>query len=69
MSEEAQAPSLQDFKAIECKITIESNGAAGGDWKRNTGGLHEMKRISFDGYATRELYAALIDAVGKVVGA
>ena len=52
----------------ECKFTVESTGNMGGDWERNVGGLHEQKRVTFEGYATRELYAALIDAIGKTAG-
>lgn len=54
--------------AYECKFTVEDTGNMGGDWERNIGGMHEQKRVTFEGYATRELYAALIDAIGKTVG-
>lgn len=54
--------------AYECKFTINSRGNTGGDWEHNVGGMHEEKLITFDGYASTELYAALIDAVKKVSG-
>lgn len=54
--------------AYECKFTVESTGNMGGDWERNIGGMHEQKRVTFDGYASQELYAAIIDAIGKTVG-
>lgn len=53
--------------AYECKFTVESDSCVGGDWERNTGGAHDRKRISFDGYASSEVYAALIGAINKVV--
>lgn len=53
-------------KYIGCKFTVESREGLGGDWERNTGGATEKKRITFDGYATEELYAALMDAVKEV---
>lgn len=54
--------------AYECKFTVESTGNMGGDWQRNLGGVHEQKRVTFEGYATQELYAALIDAIGSTAG-
>ena len=53
--------------AYECKFTVESTGNMGGDWERNVGGLHEQKRVTFEGYATQELYAALVDAIGTTI--
>lgn len=53
--------------AYECKFTVESRGGVGGDWERNLGGTHSEKRVAFEGYASPELYAALIDAMGKAV--
>ena len=57
-----------EIKLIECKFTVESDSCAGGDWQKNTGGLRESKRISFEGCASKELFAALVGAVYKVVG-
>lgn len=54
--------------AYECKFTVESTGNVGGDWERNVGGMHEQKRVTFEGYASRELYAALIEAIGGTIG-
>ena len=54
--------------AYECKFTVESTGNTGGDWERNIGGMHEQKRVTFEGYVTQELYAAIIGAIGKTVG-
>lgn len=56
-----------EIKFFECKFTVESDSGEGGDWAKNVGGLHERKRISFEGCASKELFAALVDAVGKVV--
>lgn len=56
-----------DFRFIECKFTVESRNGVGGDWERNVGGAQTEKRVTFDGCATNELYAALIDAIGEVV--
>lgn len=55
--------------AYECKFTVESTVNIGGDWERNIGGTHKQKRVTFDGYASHELYAALIDAIEEVVTA
>ena len=46
--------------AYECKFTVESRGGVSGA----TG----EKRVTFSGYASPELYAALVDAMEKVVG-
>lgn len=51
----------------ECKFTVESRGGVGGDFQCNIGGTTGEKRVTFDGYASPEMYAALIDAMGKVV--
>lgn len=53
--------------AYECKFTVESRGGVGGDCERNIGGIQSEKCVSFNGYVSPELYAALIDAMGKVV--
>lgn len=55
--------------AYECKFTLESRGGVGGDWERNVGGMQGEKRVTFDGYASEDLYAALIDMMGKVMDA
>ena len=52
---------------VECKFTVECNEGQGGDFEKNIGGVQRRTRISFDGYATDELYRAVMDAVGKVV--
>lgn len=59
----------QDIRpmAYECKFTVESRGGVGGDWERNVGGMQGERRVTFDGYASPELYAALIDAMAKAV--
>lgn len=56
-----------EYRLVECKFTVESMEYLGGDWAKNIGGANKEKRVTFDGYATNELYAALIDAIGKVV--
>ena len=53
--------------AYECNFTVESTVNIGGDYERNKGGTHKQKRVTFDGYASHELYAALIDAIEEVV--
>lgn len=55
--------------AYECRFTVESRGGVGGDWERNIGGAQSEHRVTFDGYASPDLYAALIEAMGKVVDA
>ena len=55
--------------AYECKFTVEGTGNAGGDWEHNIGGMHEQKRVTFEGYASAELYAAVIDAIRQTAGA
>ena len=56
-----------EFRFVECKFTIESSNTEGGDLERNVGGARTEKRVTFDGYATSDLYAALVDAIGEVV--
>lgn len=55
--------------AYECKFTLESRDGMGGDWERNVGGATGEKRVTFDGFASPELYDALIDVMRKVVDA
>lgn len=45
--------------AYECKFTVEA--------RSDVGSIQGEKCVTFDGYASDELYAALIDAMGKVV--
>ena len=56
-----------EYRFVECKFTVESREGLGGDWERNTGGATKEKRIAFEGYATPELYASVMDAVKKVL--
>lgn len=58
-----------ESRPIECKFTIESRECLGGDWAKNIGGANKEKRVTFDGCVTNELYAAIIDAMGKVADA
>lgn len=59
MSEVNVVPASEsDYKFIECKLTIESS--------RLLGPTKEEKRVTFDGYATLEMYAAIIDTMKKV---
>lgn len=51
---------------IECKFTVESKHGNGGDWEKNIGGAMDNKRITFEGYATSELYNAVMDAVRNI---
>ena len=52
---------------IECKFTIETHAAEGGDFAANKNGVVRDKRITFEGYASYDLYKALMDAVRKAV--
>lgn len=52
---------------IECKFTVENDEGDGGDWEKNTGGKRRRRRVTFEGYATNELYTALMDATRGVV--
>lgn len=52
---------------VECKFTVENDEGNGGDFEKNTGGSRRRRRVTFEGYATDELYAALTDAVREVV--
>lgn len=58
-----------EFRPIEGKFTIESRECLGGDLAKNIGGANKEKRVTFDGCMTGELYAAIIDAIAKVVDA
>ena len=58
-------PSIEQY-LVECKFTIESREGLGGDWEKNTGGDTKDKRITFEGYATKELYSAVMDAVRNI---
>lgn len=58
-----------ESRPFEGKFTIESRECLGGDWAKNIGGANKEKRVTFDGCMTRELYAAIIDAIAKVVDA
>ena len=46
--------------AYECKFAIDGMG--------NMGEAHEQRRVTFEGYATPELYAVLIEAIRRTVG-
>lgn len=63
---EEREPSAEPM-AYECKFIVESRGGVGGDYQRNIGGMQGEKRVTFDGYASPELYTALIDAINKVM--
>ena len=52
---------------VECKFTVEHRQGVGGDWERNVGGTQDEKRVTFDGYATGELYDALVVAIREVL--
>lgn len=51
---------------VECKFTLENRRGNGGDFERNIGGSTIEKRIAFEGYATKELYNAVMDAVSNI---
>ncbi|MBR3313870.1 MAG: hypothetical protein IKG18_07000 [Atopobiaceae bacterium] len=53
-------PSVE-IMAYECKFTVTASEGLGGAIK-NT-------EVTFEGYASGELFAAIVDAIGKVVGA
>ena len=60
-----ELPSIEPF-LIECKFTLDSRKGNGGDFEKNTGGSISEKRITFEGYATKELYNAVMDAVCNI---
>ena len=61
-----EQPSIKPLY-VECKFTVESRQGRGGDWERNIGGNMTDKRVTFEGFATNELYNALMDAVADVL--
>lgn len=63
-----QLASDHDIRFIECKFTVEGKTGNGGDFEKNIGGNMSDRRITFEGYATPELYATLAAAIEKVVG-
>lgn len=62
----ADEPSIKPLY-VECKFTVESRQGRGGDWERNTGGDMIEKRVAFEGFATNELYNAVMAAVADVL--
>ena len=50
-----------EIMAYECKFTVTASEGLGGAIK-NT-------EVTFEGYASGELFAALVDAIGKVMDA
>ena len=54
-------------RAFECKFTVESSESMGGDLLKNIGGARSEKRVTFEGYASNALIAALIGAIEGVV--
>ena len=56
-----------EARFIECKFTVEHRSGIGGDWERNVGGTQDEKRITFEGYATDELYGALMASIKEVL--
>ena len=55
------------IETLECKFTVESRLGLGGDFAKNTGGSTSHKRVSFEGCMSKDLYAALIDAMSAVM--
>lgn len=60
-----EQPSIEPY-LIECKFTVQCNEFNGGDFEKNIGGAKKEKRISFEGYATNELYKAVMDSVRDI---
>lgn len=58
-------PSIEPY-LVECKFTVESKEFNGGDFEKNIGGGRKEKRISFEGYATNELYKAVMDSAREI---
>lgn len=56
-----------ESRFVECKFTVEHRQGIGGDWERNVGGTHDEKRVTFAGYATGELYDALMASIREVL--
>lgn len=61
-----EVPILRIPDTATVKFTIENRGYVGGDWERNIGGMKSDRRITFEGEATHEICAALIDAIGRI---
>lgn len=58
----AVLPTLGDdptIKFVECRVTVESEASMGD--------FTETKRVEFNGYATRELYETIAEAIREVV--
>ena len=53
-------PSVE-IMAYECKFTVTASEGLGGSIKN--------AEVTFEGYASGELFAALVDAIGKVMDA
>lgn len=64
--ENEDIPILRIPDTVTVKFTIENRGCVGGDWERNVGGMNSDRRITFEGEATHEICAALIDAIGRI---
>ena len=60
-----EQPSIEPY-LVECKFTVESTEFNGGDFAKNIGGNKKEKRIRFEGYATNELYKAVMDSVRDI---
>ena len=52
-----EQPSIKPYM-VECKFTVES--------KNELGNAMENRRITFEGYATNELYSAIMDVVRNI---
>ena len=52
-----EQPSIEPY-LIECKFTVKSREVLGNATKE--------KRVTFDGYATGELYSAIMDAIRNI---
>lgn len=59
----AEQPSVEPY-LIECKFVINVDKSISGGY--NEGSNKNVSHISFKGYATSELYAALMDAVRNI---
>ena len=58
---------VRPWSLMECKITVSATDAAGGDFERNDGGMRKDRRVTFDGFATKEVLEALVDMCKEVL--
>lgn len=58
-----EQPSVEPY-LVECKFTVDITKTVTGDY--GEGSVKDGKCVTFEGYATNELYNAIMDAVRKI---